>query len=208
MDPGILPARAATRDFYLRSTRTVAKDLLGAWMVRRWRGKLYGARIVEVEAYLGERDAAAHSFGGRRTARVLPMYGEGGLLYIFQVYGLHFCANAVTRRAGMPEAVLLRAARHPRTDPRLLAGPGKLCAAFGIAREHSGIDLVDSPKLEIRPDPVPRSRIAVSPRIGVDYAGEARHWPLRYWIAGDPGVSRTSTPRPSSARLSRKRTGG
>jgi DNA-3-methyladenine glycosylase len=139
-----------------------------------------------VEAYLGERDGAAHSFGGRRTARVEPMYGDGGLLYVFQVYGLHFCANLVTRDPGVPQAVLLRAASHPGVDARVLSGPGKLCAALGITKAHSGIDLIESPEFEIRLDPVPRRRIASSPRIGVDYAGRAKDWPLRYFLKPTP----------------------
>jgi DNA-3-methyladenine glycosylase len=126
------------------------------------------------------------------------MYGDGGLLYVFQVYGLHFCANVVTRRAGDPQAVLLRAASHPDTTTRLLSGPGKLCAALGITKADTGIDLAESPEFEIRLDPVPKSRIAISRRIGVDYAREARDWLLRYSIAGDPAVSVKVTPSRSS----------
>ncbi len=198
LDPELLPDRIAGREFFRSPTRTVARELLGAWFLRRWRGRIHGARIVEVEAYLGWKDAAAHSFGGRRTRRVEPMYGDGGLLYVFQVYGIHFCANVVTRGPGVPQAVLLRAASHPKASPRLLSGPGKLCAALGITKMHSGIDLADSSEFEIRLDPVPRRRIEVSRRIGVDYAGEAASWPLRYSIAGDPAVSVRVTPSRSS----------
>jgi DNA-3-methyladenine glycosylase len=188
-----MPPDAATRSFFRRPTRTVARQLLGAWLVRRSERRLYAARIVEVEAYLGAGDAAAHSRGGRRTERVEPMWGDGGLLYVFQVYGMHFCANVVTRRAGRPEAVLLRAARHPRAPLSALSGPGRLARAFGLSREHSGLDLVGNPEWEIRPEAVSRANIIASPRIGVDYAGEAASWPLRYSIRGEPAVSR---PRP------------
>ena len=192
LDPADLPPRAAGREFFRRDTRTVARGLLGGWIVRRFRGRIYGARLVEVEAYLGERDAAAHSRGGRRTARVEPMYGDGGLFYVFQIYGLYFCANVVTRGEGVPHAVLLRAASHPGIDPRLLSGPGKLCAALGITKAHSGIDLTESREFEVRPDPVPRRQIKVSARIGVDYAGEAKDWPLRYFIDPSPSTGSPS----------------
>ena len=95
----------------------MARDLLGAWIARRWRGRWYGGRIVETEAYLGPADAAAHSWGGRRTARVEPMYMDGGHLYVFLVYGMHHCANVVTRREGDAQAVLLRAAEGPECAP-------------------------------------------------------------------------------------------
>jgi DNA-3-methyladenine glycosylase len=185
-----IPRRRAGRKFFRRETREVARDLLGAWFLRRMGARVYGARIVEVEAYLGSRDAAAHSFAGRRTQRVEPMYGDGGLLYVFQVYGMYFCANVVTRGPGQAEAVLIRAAFHPRAGARDLAGPGKFCLALGIERRHSGADLVGAGEFEIRPAPVSRRSIVTSARIGVDYAGEARHWPLRFSIRGEPAVSR------------------
>ena len=131
-DPDALGLKAAPRAFFRRETITVAKDLVGAWFARRWRGVWYGGRIVETEAYLGEKDAAAHSRNGRRTPRVEPMYGDGGTLYVFFVYGMHYCANVVTRRSGDPQAVLLRAAEGPEGAPsRLLSGPARLCAALG-----------------------------------------------------------------------------
>ena len=113
IDPGRLRLSALERAFYRRGTIAIARALVGAWIARRWRGRWYGGRVVETEAYLGVRDRAAHSWSGRRTARVEPMYGDGGLLYVYFVYGMHFCANVVTRRAGVPEAVLLRAAAGP-----------------------------------------------------------------------------------------------
>src|SRR5690349_19654605 len=143
LDPEALGLEEPSRDFYRRPTRAVARDLIGAWIARRHRGRWYGARIVETEAYLGTGDAAAHSFGGRRTRRVEPMYADGGHLYVFFVYGMHSCANVVTRREGDAQAVLLRAAEGPPGAPtRLLSGPGKLCAALGITTADSGRDLV------------------------------------------------------------------
>jgi len=195
--------RRARREFFVAPTAVVARRLLGAWFVRPWRGRAYGARIVEVEAYLGTADAAAHSFGGRRTARVEPMYGPGGLLYVFAVYGMHYCANVVTRGEGVPEAVLIRAAEHPDVPPAALSGPAKFCRALGIVGGESGRDLADGAGWEIRPDPPARRLVVASPRVGVDYAGEAAGWPLRFSISGNPAVSRppvrrasTRSPRP------------
>jgi len=200
-----LPAPAAPRAFFLRPTERVARDLLGSWLVRRWRGRDYGARIVEVEAYLGVADAAAHSFGGRRTARVEPMYGPGGLLYVFAVYGMHYCANVVTRRAGVPQAVLIRAGEHPGSPSASLRGPAKFCRGLGITAADSGADLAAGGPFAIRLDPVARREIVVSERIGVDYAGEARRWPLRFSISGNPAVSRRP---PLSASIRSPRRGG
>jgi DNA-3-methyladenine glycosylase len=190
-DPVALGLVEPPRAFYRRDTVVVAKDLLGAWLARRWRGRWYGGRIVETEAYLGVDDAAAHSWRGRRTARVEPMYLDGGHLYVFLVYGMHHCANVVTRRAGIPHAVLLRAAEGPEGAPaRLLSGPGKLCAGLGITVADSGRDLVADDAIRVfRPRRRLRVEVGVSPRIGVDYAGEAAGWPLRFFVAGSASVS-------------------
>ena len=185
------PFTRPPRAFFRRDTETVARGLLGMHIARRWRGRWYGGRIVETEAYLGVGDRAAHSWGGRRTERVAPMYLDGGHLYVFLVYGMHFCANVVTRREGVPEAVLLRAAEGPAGAPeRLLSGPGRLCAALGITRADSGRDLLDEGPITIWRGRRRRPRIGVSPRIGVDYAGEAKDWPLRFVDLDSPAVSR------------------
>ncbi len=194
-EPAALGLREAPRSFYRRETTVVARDLIGSYLARRWRGRWYGARIVETEAYLGPGDAAAHSFGGRRTQRVEPMYADGGHLYVFLVYGMHHCANVVTRRAGDAQAVLLRAAEGPVGSPsRLLSGPGKLASALGITTAASGRDLVGDGDVRVFRRPRGRRpRVAVSPRIGVDYAGEAARWPLRFFDLDSPGVSRRSS---------------
>ena len=194
IEPGALGLVEARRSFYLRATVGVARDLIGAYIARRWRGRWFGARIVETEAYLGAGDAAAHSFRGRRTSRVEPMYAEGGHLYVFLVYGMHHCANVVTARAGRPEAVLLRAAEGPPDAPRLLSGPGKLGNGLGLTVADSGRDLVGGRSLALFSRPRgPRPRIGKSPRIGVDYAGEAAGWPLRFFDLDSPAVSRRSS---------------
>jgi len=190
-DPASLGLVEPSRSFYRRETVSVAKDLIGAWLARRFRGAWYGARIVETEAYLGIDDAAAHSWKGRRTERVAPMYEDGGHLYVFLVYGVHHCANVVTRREGIAEAVLLRAGEPPgEAPPRWLSGPGKLCAGLGITVADTGRDLTsDGPIRIFRRRRARRPAIGESPRIGVDYAGAAAGWPLRFFDAGSPAVS-------------------
>ncbi len=190
-EPDVLGLVEADRAFFRRRTTTVARDLLGAWIGRRYRRRWYGARIVETEAYLGWHDRAAHSFGGRRTARVEPMYADGGHLYVYFVYGMHFCANVVTRVRNVPEAVLLRAAEGPEGAPsRILAGPAKLCAALGLTSRDSGRDLVAGGPVRVFRRRGRRRRIVVSPRVGVDYAGAAASWPLRFFEADSRAVSR------------------
>ena len=191
-DPQSLGLEEPARSFYRRATVRVARDLVGAWIARRSLGRWHGARIVETEAYLGPADAAAHSFRGRRTSRVEPMYSDGGHLYVFFVYGMHHCVNVVTRRAGQAEAVLLRAAEGgPDAPIRLLSGPGKLCAALGITGDASGSDLLGDGDLRILRRPrARRPRIGVSARIGVGYAGEASGWPLRFFDVDSAAVSR------------------
>jgi DNA-3-methyladenine glycosylase len=189
-DPKRLRLEQPGRSFFRRKTVGVARDLIGAWIARRWRGSWYGARIVETEAYLGPADAAAHSWKGRRTPRVEPMYLDGGHLYVFFVYGMHSCANVVTRREGDAQAVLLRAAEGPEgCSPRLLSGPGKLCSALGISVADSGLDLLGDGAIRIFRRNGRRPALAVTPRIGVDYAGEAAAWPLRFFDRASVAVS-------------------
>jgi len=118
------------------------------------------------------------------------MYRDGGHLYVFFVYGMHYCANVVTRPEGDAQAVLLRAAEGPDGCPvRLLSGPGKLCAALGITVSDSGLDLLAERKIRIFGRRGGKPRIGVSPRIGVDYAGDAARWPLRFFDLDSPSVS-------------------
>lgn len=146
------------RFFYLRPTVTVAKDLLGKYLVHKLGRKKLIGEIVEVEAYC-EGDPASHSYRGI-TKRNEVMFGEGGHLYVYFTYGMHFCANVVTRKKGIGEAVLIRAvepveevrvmrkrrgfARDDWDNRNLTNGPAKVCEAFGIARKHNGTDLCGS----------------------------------------------------------------
>lgn len=168
--------------------------------------------IVEVEAYRGPRDLAAHSAGGRRTARNEVMYGPPGHAYVYFTYGMHFCMNVVTRPAEVPEAVLLRAAKPvegiavmrarraatDRTpDAALARGPGNLCRAFAIERSLSGADLTASDLTIHRYERFAPSAIRRSPRIGIDYAGDWVTKPWRFHVRGESAVSgarSTTTP--------------
>ncbi len=196
-DPKAMGLAEFRREFFRGKTVYIARKLIGAWFARRYRNEWYGARIVETEAYLGSIDPAAHSWGGRRTPRVEPMYLDGGHLYIFFVYGMHHCANIVTRPVGVAEAVLLRAAEGPEGVPsRLLSGPGRFCSALGITKASSGLDLLSGGDLRLWRRQGKRPAIGVTPRIGVDYAGEAKDWPLRFFDLNSAAISRP-------ARLSR-----
>ncbi len=191
LDPEVQDLTEFPRAFFRAETVEVARSLIGAWFARRCKETWCGGRIVETEAYLGVHDPAAHSWRGRRTPRVEPMYLDGGHLYVFLVYGMHHCANVVTRPPGIAEAVLLRAAEGPPGAPvRLMSGPGKLCAALGITVASSGIDLLAHGNLRIFRGSGPRPQIGVTPRVGVDYAGEAKDWPLRFFDLNSAAVSR------------------
>ncbi|HWS72782.1 MAG TPA: DNA-3-methyladenine glycosylase [Thermoanaerobaculia bacterium] len=191
------------REFYQQDTVTVARALLGCTLWRRIGRQLLAARIVETEAYLGANDAAAHTRKGLRTERNESMYLPGGHAYVYFTYGMHWCLNVVTQEADIAEAVLLRGAqplkgieamqeRRPkaRREFDLMNGPGKICAALGIDRALDGAPL-DGKQLWLsgREIDIADDDIAVSPRIGVDNAGEAAHWPLRFFLRGNRYVS-------------------
>ena len=206
------PFAPLPRDFYQRSAREVAPDLLGRYLLRRLPdGEQLVLRLVEVEAYLGAEDRAAHAWGGRRTARNASLYLPGGHAYVYFIYGMHFCLNAVTGGTEHGGAVLLRAGeplqgaalmerrRRLRRTPRpgdLAGGPGKLCQALAVDREQDGSSLLgDGPLTLTHGVPVARMRIALGPRIGVGYAGDAASWPLRF---ADRDSRHVSRPRPSA----------
>lgn len=174
----------------------VAEELLGKLLVRAAVTGTTVVRINEVEAYLGVEDPACHTFGGRRTPRTETMWGPAGRAYIYLVYGLHHCLNVVTVGEGSPEAVLIRGAeiveghdvirsrRGERVPHRaLINGPGKLCQALEITRADDGVDLCSKGSvLSIRDDgfDISTTRIRRLPRVGVEYAGDAAGWLLRY----------------------------
>jgi DNA-3-methyladenine glycosylase len=194
-----------TLDFYRRDTIDVARELLGCVLVHRVSSKLVlSGVIVETEAYLGVEDPAAHSFGGRQTPRTSVMFGRGGTSYIYFIYGMYFCFNVVTMDEGVPEAVLVRAvspllgveemhaSRPGLKDFELANGPGKLCRALRLGREQNARNLCNDPALWIEEgaEIAREFSIVEGPRIGVDYAGDATEWPLRFGISGHPALSK------------------
>lgn len=187
-------------EFYARATEVVARDLLGCVLECHSPEGIASGRIVETEAYLGEDDLACHAAAGR-TRRTAPLYGPPGTAYVYFVYGVHWCFNAVTRAEGLPSAVLIRAlepldgletmrARRPaaRRVEDLTNGPGKLCAALGIDIRHNERPLERPPILIREGDRVSKSRVLITPRIGIR---ESADWPLRWLIADNLYVSRT-----------------
>jgi DNA-3-methyladenine glycosylase len=186
------------RRFYLRPAPAVARDLLGCLLVSRRERSITVGRIVETEAYLGPEDEASHA--AFRPGSHHLFYGEGGIAYVFPAYGLHTCLNAITGRAGRPGCVLnralepvagLRAMARRRgvaaSSPRLASGPGNVTRALGVSLRDNGADLLAGP-LTIEPPDRPRDfRIVRGPRVGIT---RARALSLRFWIAGDPHVSR------------------
>ena len=203
------PISALDRAFFARNPRRVARELLGKVLVRE-RGKLrLTGRIVEVEAYLGESDPAAHAAAGN-TARTSILFGPPGYAYVYFIYGNHYCLNVSCEPAGKAGSVLFRALeplagieamararkvalQGPRDLVRLTSGPGRLAEAFGITRERdNGRDLTsDSSGLWIGDDGFRARNIQVTPRIGISKAADQ---PLRYILAGNVFVSGGKTP--------------
>jgi DNA-3-methyladenine glycosylase len=177
-----------------------AYALLGAVLVAETPVGEVAVRLVEVEAYRGADDPASHSYNGR-TGRNAVMFGPPGHLYVYFIYGMHYCANVVCLPDGVPGAVLLRAgevlgghdlarARRPaaRREPELASGPARLTEALGVGRQHNGADLTD-PRSPVRLLPgtrVPPSQISSGPRVGV---AAAQDLPWRFWVTGSPAVS-------------------
>ena len=198
------------RRFFRRDAPKLARGLLGHILVRRLAdGRELSGRIVETEAYLGIPDKAAHTYGGRRSKRNASMWLDGGHAYVYFTYGMHWCFNIVAEREGRPSACLIRALEpaegitamrrrrsdrisRPLRDTDLCSGPAKLTEALGIDKHLDGTDLTTSDTLYLRRGrAVRRERVAVATRIGVAYAEEWADKPLRFFIRGNPHVSRT-----------------
>lgn len=193
-----------SREFYTRSdVLVVARELLGKLLVVPGpNGERVSGRIVEVEAYRGPEDRASHAYGGRRTKRTETMYREGGVAYVYFVYGMYYQFNVVSGVADVPHAILvralepvegleiMRARRRLHPDHNLTNGPGKLCIAMGIDRDLDGADLLGERVWIEDFDAVARGRIARGPRIGIDYADKWIDKPWRFWIRDNEFVSR------------------
>ena len=195
--------------FYDRETEVVARELLGSVLLCETDEGIASGRIVETEAYLGEHDPACHAVAGN-TNRTRWLYGQPGIAYVYFIYGVHWCFNAVTRAEGLPSAVLVRAIeplegldlmreRRPRAknDVQLTNGPGKLCAALGITGSHNGALLNAPPLTILRGTEVPDSQVRVTARIGITRAAD---WPLRWFIADNPFVSKAPSRLLTGAR--------
>lgn len=193
-----------SRGFYKREdTVQVAKDLLGKLLVvPTAAGQRVSGMIVETEAYLGEIDKAAHSFGGRRTLRNEITYAEGGHAYVFFIYGMYFQLNVVAGEAGSPHVALVRALdpvegietmrgrRGKMADKNLTSGPGKLCIAMDIDRTFNGEDLLGDRIWIEKYKTVSEKEIDSGPRVGIDYAEEFVDMPWRFWVKDNPYASR------------------
>ena len=199
-----------SRQFYDGDTVDIAQQLLGKYLVRRLEsGELLLGRITETEAYVGRCDKACHAYGYRKTERTSTLFARPGTAYVYLIYGMYDCLNFVTEPEGEPAAVLLRAVEaihgvetmrrlrygeKPMTryrEKNFLNGPGKVCKAFAITRsqnrwdlvEGEGLFLCDSPEDVGLPCPAAgRERMCAGPRIGVDYAEEAKEFPWRFWL--------------------------
>lgn len=193
-----------SRQFYdSTDTATIARDLLGKLLVvPRADGGRVSGMIVETEAYLGEIDRAAHSYGGRRTPRNEVMYGPGGRVYVFFVYGMYYQFNVVTGPPEHPHAILIRGVepiegieimrsrRGEMKDKNLTSGPGKLCIAMGIDRSLNGDNLCGEKVWLENYRSFCDEDVAVGKRIGIDYAAEDAERPLRFWLLNNDFVSK------------------
>lgn len=192
------------RSFYLRDALSVARDLLGKELVHRSPEGTASGVIVEAEAYRGVIDAASHARSGIPTGRTRIMYEDGGRAYVYFIYGMYWCINVTAREKGIAEAVLIRALE-PRQgielmrsrrriapgkrDVELTNGPGKLCAALGIDGSLYGADLCGNILFLREPEERDEFEVGTSPRRNVDYAGEAKDYHWRFFIAGNSYVS-------------------
>jgi DNA-3-methyladenine glycosylase len=200
----ILSAKKLNKNFFAGEVLTVAKDLLGKSLVKVEKNGILVGKIVEVEAYHGDIDEASHSFRGK-TKRNEIMFESGGYLYVYFTYGAHFCCNVVTGRKGQGTAILIRAVepisgiermiknrfgrklKNEKEIFNLTSGPGKVCAAFGINRNHSGTDLTGEKIFLLQNKKIKNSEIGISKRIGITRSVDL---PWRFFITNNPFLSR------------------
>jgi DNA-3-methyladenine glycosylase len=192
------------KNFYLQDAFALSKKLLGKYLVHdSSSGKTIG-KIVETEAYMGEDDPASHTYGKGITERTKIQYKEGGYAYIYQIYGMYFCLNIVCGERDVPHCVHIRALepvegieimkkrrKYSSGSYRSLTnGPAKLCQAMGITKELYGENLCGNKLYLLEDSKIDSSLIISTPRAGIDYAGEAKHYPWRFFIRGNEFVSR------------------
>jgi len=181
--------RTLPRSYFNRPTVTVARSLIGKYLVRSIDGRILAGKIVEVEAYVGPQDKACHASKGR-TQRTEVLFGPPGVAYVYLIYGMYHCLNVVTEREEFPSAVLIRAIE---IDGELIDGPGRFCRALQIDRRLNRVDLTTGESLwfEDRGALVKRGDVGAHPRIGVDYAGEWAKKPWRFRLRRVTAPART-----------------
>ena len=178
-----------TRTYFNRPTLTVARSLIGKYLIRGNGKKTIAGRIIEVEAYVGPQDKACHASKGR-TQRTEVLFGPPGVAYVYLIYGMYHCLNVVTEREEFPSAVLIRAIE---IDGELIDGPGRLCRALQIDRRLNRADLTTGESLwfEDRGVLVERGDVGTHPRVGVDYAGAWAKKPWRFRLRTVTAPTRT-----------------
>jgi len=181
--------RVLPRIYFNRPTVTVARSLIGKYVVREIDGRILAGKILEVEAYVGPQDKACHASKGR-TQRTEVLFGPPGVAYVYLIYGMYHCLNVVTEREEFPSAVLIRAIE---IDGELIDGPGRLCRALQIDRRLNRVNLTTGESLwfEDRGALVERGNVKAHTRIGVDYAGEWAKKAWRFRLRGGTTPTRT-----------------
>lgn len=207
-------------EFYERKTLKVARELLGKILIHEVNGKVIAGKIVETEGYLGVNDKGAHVYGNKKTPRVMPLYGPGGTVYIYTIYGMYVCLNAITERKGEPQGVLIRAVEPliglnfmaqmrskknykeltKKEIINLTSGPSKLCIAMDISKKLNntmfwgGEMYIAESDNELRNmyeiDEADCGEIVESKRVGIDYAEEAKDYLYRFYYKDNPYVSK------------------
>ena len=200
----VLHLKILPRKFYTREVRAVAKDLLGKILIKKDGNSILAGKIVEVEAYDGKIDQAAHTFIGK-TKRNRIMFNEGGYFYVYFTYGTHYCCNVVTGKKDHGTAVLIRAIEPVKGVKKMIenrygrdllnekerfnltSGPGKVCRAMGINKSHYGADLTDGTIFILDSQKVQKNMIVVTKRVGIKKSIEL---PWRFYIKDNPYVSK------------------
>lgn len=198
------------KDFYQRDALSVAKEILGDYLVREVDGRKIKAIIVETESYIGASDKACHAYNYKKTERTKPLFEEGGIAYVYLIYGLYHCLNIVTNIKDEPEAVLIRAVEPidnldylsnvrfnksydelTKTQKKNLTnGPSKLCTALNITKKENYMEFYKEGSLYIESNPDKNFEIVETTRIGIDYAEEAKDFPWRFYIKDNMYISK------------------
>jgi len=195
-----LESEKLDKDFYMKDAVSVAKNLLGKYLIKNTDEGYVGGMIVETEAYMGPKDDAAHSYNLKRTKRNEAMYEEGGVTYVYFIYGMYYCLNIVTNKPNIPQAVLIRAVEpkfglnimigNRNTDLKNLTnGPAKLCRALDIDLSYNKVSLL-SDKLFITQGEEVKNKIVSTKRINIEYARNYKDKPWRFIVKNSKFLSR------------------